>query len=160
MGSDYESVMAVLGGFICVIGLIFLVLWILNIVGMWKTFTKAGAPGWAAIVPFYNIYTQIKLCGPDSMFFAWLGCWVVDFILTLIQRMIGGGAFIGFLAFIAGAALFVVNVFALYKLAKVFGKGIGFTVGLVLLQPIFIMILGFGSAEYDPSNVDMDSWVN
>src|SRR5437763_3858366 len=96
---------------------------LLVIAGMWKVFTKAGEPGWAAIVPIYNIIVMLKIAGKP----AW---W---FLLMLIP-------FVNL----------VVAVILCIALAKNFGKGGGFAAGLVLLAPVFIPILGFGSAKYSP----------
>ncbi|NBD12638.1 MULTISPECIES: DUF5684 domain-containing protein [Corallococcus] len=93
----------------------------LAIAGIWKTFTKAGEPGWAAIVPFYNIYVMTKIVGRP----AW---WVVLAILPCVNII----------------ALFIIGI----DMAKSFGKGTGFGIGLALLGPIFYAILGFGDAQY------------
>ena len=52
---------------------------------------------------------------------------------------------VGAVCMIAGMVLFILLC---YKTAKAFGKGIGYTLGLIFLQPIFLMMLGFGSAQY------------
>ena len=88
---------------------------------MWKIFTKAGKPGWAAIVPFYNIYTEFEIAGMNG----WM------FLLLLIP-------FVNF----------IVMIMLYLKLAKAFGKGTGFGIGLIFLNFIFTLILAFGSAEY------------
>lgn len=98
-----------------------LVLGILTIVGMWKVFSKAGVPGWGAIIPFYNMYLLFKI----TMGNGWL------FLLLLIP-------------FVNFVMLIIVYV----KLAAAFNKGAGYTLGLIFLSPIFIMMLGFGSAQY------------
>ena len=36
---------------------------ILMIVSLWKVFTKAGQPGWACIVPIYNVIVLLKIAG-------------------------------------------------------------------------------------------------
>ncbi|RYY10376.1 MAG: signal peptidase I [Chitinophagaceae bacterium] len=89
------------------------------IIGMWKTMEKAGEPGWAAIVPFYNIYTLCKLAGVKNWWFV----------------------FIPFL----NIYLYIVLAIAV---AKSFGKDTGFGIGLLLLGFIFYPILGFGDARY------------
>ena len=99
-----------------------LVVCILSIAGMWKVFTKAGKPGWAAIVPIYN--------------------WVV--MLEIVGKPVWWIAIILFVPFVN----IIFAIIVLVELAKVFGKGGGFVVGLLLLAPIFICILGFGSARY------------
>jgi len=100
------------------IGLAFIVV---LIAAMWKVFTKAGEPGWAVLVPFYNFIVLLKISGKPWW---WL-------LLCLIP-------FVGF----------VVMIIAYVGLAKNFGKGVGFAIGLILLSPIFFPILGFGSAQF------------
>jgi len=114
--------------------LIGLAIGILMIVANWKIFTKAGEEGWKCIIPFYNMYTQYKFTWNTKMF------WIV-FALSF-------ASIIPLLGIIAGIALFVLQIMAMNKLAKSFGQGGGFTVGLIFLNPIFLLILAFGSAQY------------
>jgi hypothetical protein len=88
---------------------------------MWKAFAKAGQPGWAVLIPIYNIYVMCKIAGRP-------GWWVLLFLVPLVNLVI----------------LFIVNI----DIAKRFNKGAGFGVGLALLGSIFWPILGFGSATY------------
>lgn len=95
---------------------------IVFIAGMWKAFTKAGQPGWAAIIPFYNIYVMLEIVGRET----W---WLILF-------------FIPFANFVA---LVIVSI----DVAKSFGKSAAWgLVMLVLLGGIGWLILGFGDAEY------------
>lgn len=91
------------------------------LVGLWKLFVKAGKPGWAAIVPFYNMYCMYQISFGNG----WL------FLLTFVPIV-----------------NFVFSIMLCFKLAKAFGKGTGFGFGLLFLSPIFMCILGFGDAEY------------
>lgn len=108
-----------------VIGLVFLVIYIAIIVaiiaGMWKMFAKAGQPGWGAIIPFFNLYLLLKIIGRP-------GWWLILYFIPLVN--------------------IVVSVIVAIELAKSFGKGGGFAIGLFFLSFIFIPILGFGEAEY------------
>ncbi len=88
----------------------------------WKIFTKAGKSGWAAVIPIYNLVVLLEIVGRPL----W---WIVLFLIPLINV-------------IAGA---VVSV----DLAKSFGRGTGFGIGLFLLGFIFGPILAFGSARYE-----------
>ena len=98
---------------------------LLGIAGLWKMYAKAGVPGWGAIVPFYNSYLYLQLGGLDGRLF--LVC---------------------FIPFVGGLVLFVLMIIAALQIAKDFGKGTGFGIGLAFLPFIFAVILGFGSAEY------------
>ena len=91
------------------------------IAGHWKVFTKAGKPGWACIIPFYNLIVLVEIVGKPVWWFLLLLCPCVNIV-------------------------FIIWIYNL--LSKSFGKDEGFTVGLVLLGPIFMCILGFGDAVY------------
>lgn len=93
----------------------------LMIASMWKVYTKAGQPGWAAIIPIYNFIVLLKIVGKP-----WW--WVIGMLIPFVNFIL----------------LIVVSVL----LAKVFGKGIGFAIGLILLGFIFYPILAFGDATY------------
>lgn len=109
------------GGLIIIV--IYLAILVVVIAGMWKTFTKAGKPGWACIVPFYNSWVLVKIVNRP----VWL------FVLLIIPYV----NVIGW-------------IIASLDLAKSFGKGVGFAIGIIFLPFIFIPILGFGSATYTP----------
>ncbi|HCD42334.1 MAG TPA: signal peptidase I [Lachnoclostridium sp.] len=118
-----------------------LVVCILLIVTNWKIFSKAGKPGWASLIPFYNIYIMSDIAfGNLSYFIAIMISWVVSFL--------GGFLEISILSSLAGLASFVLYIIYCVKISKAFGKSGGFAVGLVLLPLIFFPILGLGSAEY------------
>ncbi|HRI81862.1 MAG TPA: DUF5684 domain-containing protein [Opitutaceae bacterium] len=91
------------------------------IAGVWKTFAKAGQPGWAAIIPIYNVYILLKIANRP-----WW--WLLLMLIPLVNLVI--------------AIIVAIDV------AKAFGKGAGFGIGLALLGLIFYPILGFGSATY------------
>lgn len=101
--------------------LLCLALVVLLIAGFWRVFTKAGQPGWAAIIPIYNVYILLKIAGRP----AW---WLLLFLIPIVSLVI--------------AIIVAIDV------AKAFGKGTGFGIGLALLGPIFYSILGFGDATY------------
>jgi len=99
-----------------------LVLIFLVIIPYWKIFVKAGKPGWAAIIPIYNILVLLQIIKKP-----WW--WIIMLIIPIVD--------------------IVFAVMMMYELAKSFGKGIGFTLGLIFLSIIFIPILGYGSAKYN-----------
>lgn len=94
---------------------------ILTIIGRWKIFNKAGHEGWKSLIPIYAEYTTLQILNMEPL-------------LCLLYLLPG--------------ANFMLNIVVMVKLAKAFKKGTGFAVGLILLNGIFIMILGFGSAKY------------
>jgi hypothetical protein len=94
---------------------------VLVIVGWWKIFEKAGEAGWKAIIPIYNIYVLLRIVGRPG--------WMLIGLLIPFVNII-------FLIILMG------------DLAKSFGRGFGFVLGLIFLNPLFALILGFGSASY------------
>jgi hypothetical protein len=101
--------------------IIYLVVVLLVIICLWKVYAKAGKPGWAAIVPIYNVIVLLEIVGRPL----W---WIVLF-------------FIPFANIVAAILLYI-------GLAKAFGKGGGYGIGLLLLPVIFLPMLAFGSAQY------------
>lgn len=120
--SNYSSdSVSILLGIMGTFFVFYLVALFLIIAGMWKTFQKAGKPGWAAIIPFYNIYVMIEIVGKPTIWLLWC-------LLPCVN--------------------FVFGIWLTNLISKSFGKEEGFTVGLILLSFIFWPILGFGSAKY------------
>jgi len=110
------------GAGIGVVGLIiYLAIVVLVIAGLWKVFAKAGQPGWAILIPIYNLYVLLQIVGRP----AW---WLLLFIVPLVNL--------------------VVAIMVAIDVAKAFGKGTGFGLGLAFLGPIFYPILGFGGSTY------------
>jgi hypothetical protein len=99
------------------------VLFFVTVAGAWKTFEKAGRPGWHAIIPIYQWVQGARIAGMS-------GWWAV-------------------LMFIPGANL-VAGIIWGQNMARLFGHGALFGLGLTFFYPLFFAILGFGSAEYAP----------
>ena len=136
VNSTYSSADAVVAGgimgslvsFLMTYAIIVFVIFILTIIANWVLFKKAGEKGWKSIIPIYNTVVLFKIAGISP----W---WVLGYLAAIIP-VIGGLVVVG------------ITIYAMINLAKAFGKGAGFTVGLILLNTIFIMILAFGSSEY------------
>ena len=119
---------------------------ILLVIARWMVFAKAGEPGWKSIIPIYNTYTSYKIAWTTGMFWMTL---IFSLMGSFFQTMGGDGFSI--MAMLGGICNIVTAVIAFMyclNLAKSFGKGILFGVGLWLFEPVFTMILGLGSARY------------
>ena len=113
-----------------------LIILILTIIANWKIFSKAGEKGWKSIIPIYNTVILFKIAGLS-------GWWVLVYFIAAFIPDVGSLICLG------------ITIYLMYKLAKSFGKGGGFTVGLVLLNTIFMMILAFGKAEYQLNSTNI-----
>jgi len=94
---------------------------VLMIVSVWKVFVKAGKPGWASLIPIYNIIVVLEVTGKPI----W---WVILFCIPFVN--------------------FIAVILVMIPLAEKFGKGAGFGIGLALLSFVFFPLLAFGDAEY------------
>lgn len=101
--------------------IVYLGLIVFLIATMWKIFTKAGKPGWASIIPIYNLFVMLDIAGKPGWWFLLM---LIPFVNLVIMILV-----------IAG-------------IAANFGKGGGFVVGMILLPIVFYPILAFGSAQY------------
>ena len=106
------------GGFM----LFFLAVAVVCVAAFWKVFTKAGEPGWAAIIPIYNIFVMLKIVGRP----AW---WIILMIIPIVNIVI--------------AAILAIDM------AKSFGQSAAFGIVLLFLFSVIgYLILGFGNARY------------
>lgn len=101
------------------------VIYVLLIIAMWKIFTKAGKPGWASIIPIYNIVVMFQIIGLNPWLLLLYLIPVVNFVVAI-----------------------VFSIMQASRLSKAFGKGTGFALGLFFLNPIFLLMLGFGDSKY------------
>ncbi len=120
-----------------------LIFYIVLVIANWKIFTKAGEAGWKSIIPIYNGYILYKISWKTSVFW-------ITVVLALIGGILNGigNPVTSVIGVILNIVVIVIGIMQSYKLSKAFGHAVGFTVGLVLLPPIFTLILGFGSSEY------------
>lgn len=86
---------------------------------------KLVKPGWASLIPIYNIVVMYQIVGLNPL------------LIILL-----------FIPFINVIAAIVLSIIQCIRLSKAFGKGVGFTFGLIFLSPIFLLILGFGNDKY------------
>lgn len=113
------------GGFPGLVFWIFLLIAVIaQLAGVWKTFAKAGQPGWAALIPFYNLYIMLKIGGNEWW---WLLLLFVPIVNIYAMYKIFAGV------------------------SKAFGQGVGFALGLWFLGLIFWLLLGFGDYSYQGS---------
>jgi hypothetical protein len=94
---------------------------LLIIASMWKVFAKAGKPGWASLIPIYNVIVLLEITGKPI----W---WIILFFIPFVN--------------------FIATFLVMIPLAEKFGKGAGFGIGLALLPFVFFPMLAFGDAQY------------
>jgi hypothetical protein len=110
-------------GLIAIFALFYMAFLAFMIITMWKINEKAGQPGWACLIPIYNLLIMLKVAGKP-----WW--WIFMFMLPI--------------------ANIVFAIMMIHGISRNFGKDAGFTVGLIFLGFIFYPILAFGGAKYQP----------
>jgi hypothetical protein len=115
--SAVAAVMAVFAAMLIPI----IIIWVIVIAGQWKVYAKAGKPGWACIIPIYNLIVMLEIVGKPI----W---WIFLFLIPCVN------------------IIFV--IWTLNLVSKSFGQSEGFTLGLIFLGFIFWPILGFGNYPY------------
>lgn len=98
------------------------ILFLIVVIGLWKVFVKADEPGWAAIIPIYNIYIVLKIIGRP-----WW--WLILMLIPFVN--------------------IVISIIVAIDLAKSFGKDAVYGIILLwLFNAIGFLLLGFGDAQY------------
>ena len=108
----------------CFSGLIWLAVVVVVVASCWKLFEKAGQPGWAALIPIYNLVVLCQIAGKP-------GWWCLLMLIPLVNIVIG--------------------IIVTHNVARNFGFGAGMTLLLIFLPFIGYPIIGFGASEYRPA---------
>ena len=95
------------------------------IASVWKLFTKAQKPGWAALIPIYNLVVLTQISGRGALF-------SLTYVIPFVN--------------------FVTLSMTYYGVGRRFGKGPLFSLGMVFLAPVLIPVLAFGKAKYEPKS--------
>lgn len=112
-----------IAGILVFIMVIFLILSVIQIIFQWKVFEKAGKPGWASLIPIYNVVVMLEVAG--------LPTWNVLLLFVPLVNI-------------------YIMVKANINLSKNFGKPGVFALGLIFLPIIFWGILAFDKSIYVP----------
>ena len=128
--AEAGGVAAVILGLMGVILIPTLIFVVLSIIANWKVFTKMGMPGWYSLIPFFSDWKKFEAAGMQPWF-----------ALVILIPVIGSIAYL------------IATIFISIRLARGFGKSDAYAIGIILLQPIFLMILGFGKADWDASRL-------
>jgi len=100
---------------------LYVIVYVVYVAALWRVFTKAAQPGWAAIIPIYNWYIVLRIVGRP-------GWWLLLYLIPIVD--------------------IVIHIIVLVDLSHSYGFSGAFAIGLLFLGIIFYPILGFGSSQY------------
>jgi len=116
-----SAAMGLMAGFGMGVVLVLMAIAVFMVACHWKIYTKAGEPGWACIIPIYNFIVFLKIVNKP-----WW--WIFLMMIPIVNL--------------------VLIIILLHRLSLSFGKGGGFTLGLIFFHLIFFAILAFDNSVY------------
>ena len=139
------------------------IFYILTVIATWKIFKKAGEPGWKCLIPIYNYYIMYKIVGMKNWFWWMLAITICASIMfaaagynpyTMTEDQLahydyGANPMVVIALLVVFVASIYVSIVLAWRTSKAFGHGAGYFIGLLFLQPIFWLILGFDSSKYN-----------
>ena len=120
-----------------------LVYYVLQVIGDWMLFKKAGKKGWHSVIPILNVYDEYDIC--------WKGSRGIFFLI--LTGILNVGLAVQEQPFLTAALIAAVGALLLeikqsFKLARSFGHGFGFGLFLLIFDRLGRVILGLGKSQY------------
>ena len=161
---------AAVGGFVGTMTIAAIVFAVFVIIGQWKIFEKAGEKGWKCLIPIYGQYILFKIIGAKNWFWYLFAATILGSILmavgmpqqiatvnywdinaTIDYSIIDWSNHVPYVIglVITCIASLTALILQAVKLAKAFGKGASYIIGLIFIPEIIYLVLGFGKAKYD-----------
>lgn len=135
--------------FVIIVLMFTIVLSIIEIIGKWKLFKKAGKPGWASIIPYYNNWVLVEISGCKWWFFLII---IGSSLISLnFDYHINETTSIGFNLYnLLGSIVNFLGMLCVnYNISKKCNKDMAYAIGLTILPFIFYPMLGFGKVSFD-----------
>ena len=130
-------------GFFVILAALAVIRYLMKGIGYAKMYRKAGEAGWKAFIPVFNTYNNYKISWNGKMFFLYAALTIVSSILGIYTE--------GVMAMVTGVVslgIIILAVMQNLKMAKLFGKGAGTGIALILFPGITALVLGLGKAEF------------
>ena len=148
--------------FLFCLGIVALIGFVVVTVSQWRIYSKAGQPGWACIIPIYNVLVLLDIIRKPRL---WLLYILVAAIFQGIYSSMTMDASdantvpltLTILNVVASLVSLVLGIRMSHGISTAFGKQVGFTIGLILLPIVFFPILAFGSATYQYQSTSLSS---
>lgn len=126
---------------------LFLLVYLIPVIAEWRLFSKMEAAGWISLIPLVREWVLFRKVWSEKWFWIWFFCMSFGAWRLIRLQAASGSASLSVrnVAVLASSAIFVVLQF---KLSRAFHHGIPFALGLIFLNPLFLLILGLGESRY------------
>ena len=144
MGPEGDAFLAGLGALAAIVAgvmIIGAITFVISLICRWRIFTKAGQKGWKSLIPVYSTYVEFSFTWSALQGILLLAALLVS---SIISKVCEPETFLYGISSILGLYASVVALIQTHKLSRSFGHKFGFTLGLIFLNPIFMLILAFG----------------
>lgn len=167
-----EAQAAAVGGVVGFMLTFALIFYVLTVIAGWKIFEKAGEKGWKSIIPIYSTYILFKIIGAKTCFWVMFCLSIVAGVLMTVNNLpidfnapqaeieaelsvLNWGDYVPYIiGMVLTCALAILcGIFVAVRLAKAFGKGAAYIIGLIFVPEIVLLVLGFGKAKYNKKAV-------
>lgn len=127
-------------------------IFVLSLIGKYFIFEKMGMPGWKSLIPIYSDYLLFRELIGAGYFWGYIASALLAgscSALVTIGMVSGVMEFLFIITAVAACTVTIaIQIKLAHSLSKSFGHGIGYTFGLVFIEPIMLMILGLGNNRY------------
>ena len=124
----------------------------LTLIGKYFIFEKMGMPGWKSLIPIYSDYLLFRELIGSGYFWGYIASALLAgscSALVTIGMVSGVMEFLFIITAVAACTVTIaIQIKLAHSLSKSFGHGIGYTFGLIFIEPIMLMILGLGNNRY------------
>lgn len=140
-----EEIIVILSAALGALAMFFVLNYFYEVVAYWRIFKKAGESGWKSLIPVYSNYIRYRIVWSPLWF--WVGALLLAASVAL-ELWGGEGGVWGGLSMGIGGAWTLIHMIRNYRMGRAFGRGVPFSLGMVVFPPLFTLILGLGGSVY------------
>lgn len=120
-------------------------IFLFTVLGTWKLYKKMGEQGWKGLIPIYNLFLLYQKTWGNKPFIIYVYLLVMSSFFSIHTKE---NMTVLIVYAMAASAMILMDCILKYKVAKCFGYGVLFTIGLIIAPFLFYSVLGYGKREF------------